>query len=102
MHNFSSSRARLFFILLDAQHKFIVYYWTITLAHVLLVNFKAYDDRFFLFLAPFFGACVGESCRRIIDVAKTQLTKKKLLKTFILFEIIANFNAYKITLKPVR
>jgi hypothetical protein len=79
-----------------------VYYWTITLAHVLLVNFKAYDDRFFLFLAPFFGACVGESCRRIIDVAKTQLTKKKLLKTFILFEIIANFNAYKITLKPVR
>lgn len=36
------------------------------LAQLLLVNFKGFDHRFYLFLIPLMGAGVGEMCSRIV------------------------------------
>ena len=38
----------------------------ITVAQLLLVNFKAFEPRFYLFLVPTMGAAVGEMARRLV------------------------------------
>lgn len=80
----------LLFLLIVRINKEFILYLFITLFQVLLLNFKAYEERYFLFLVPLFGAAVGESYKIILESTKRRLIKIFLTILFISFTAIAS------------
>lgn len=60
----------------------------ITMAQLLLVNFKAYEDRYYLFLLPIFGAAVAECFRTMHKLATADWAK--FLIVAVLVACVAN------------
>ncbi len=56
----------LFFLVVMRGDRALMVVLSAVLAQLLLVNFKPFDPRFFLFLIPLMGAGVGEMCWRML------------------------------------
>ncbi len=56
----------LFFLVAMRGDRALMVVLSAVLAQLLLVNFKPFDPRYFLFLIPLMGAGVGEMCWRVV------------------------------------
>lgn len=87
--------ALLGFPLLAQKSKkpFVFIYLLITLLHILLVNAKAYEDRFYLFLIPLLGASAGFILEKIL--VKTKRPGLIFLLIFMGSAIFYSWRAYR-------
>lgn len=56
--------------------KICIFYIALTLLQVLLVNFKAYEDRYFLFLLPVLGVIVSKAFEYLISLVRRQKSRR--------------------------
>lgn len=61
---------------------------------VALVNFKAFDSRFYMFLIPFLGAGVGEVLRRVVADARPLALKATLTTALLAGVLFAGVKAH--------
>jgi hypothetical protein len=65
----------LFFLLLVRPRLFLGFVVVAVLGQVLLVNIKAFEGRFYLFLLPIFGAAVGVLAETVLGLARRRIEK---------------------------
>lgn len=59
-------------------------------AQLLLVNFKPFEPRFYLFLIPLMGAAVGEMCWRIVRAEWTLSVRTLVASSIVLMFLLAS------------
>lgn len=72
----------LFFLVQNAHKELVFYLLGVIVVQALLVNLAVHQPRHYLFLAPLFGAAVGECFNRIIAAGRGRATMA--FKTFVL------------------
>lgn len=77
------------------EQKLCVFYIILTLLQVLLINFKAYEARYFLFFLPILGVFVGEAFRYLIFLTSRQPIRRAAIgfcMTCALFSIVLSYS----------
>ncbi|MGD1857149.1 MAG: ArnT family glycosyltransferase [Leptolyngbyaceae cyanobacterium] len=61
------------------NRKVFIFYIFLTLIQALLLNFKAYEARYFLFLIAILGAILGEAFRYLINLVQSRKSRRRLI-----------------------
>lgn len=68
-----------------SQKPFVYVYLIATALHIMLMNFKAYESRFYLFLIPLVGASAGSFLEQIFEMKFLRRKSSALPKLVFLF-----------------
>ena len=81
----------LFLMAIKKDRLILFYLFIITLSQLLLVNFKGYENRLYLFLVPIYGVAIAICCEKILALLKAKLNNQfiDINKPIIVSAIIA-------------
>ena len=79
-----------------SRKPFVYVYLAATALHVVLINFKTYEPRFYLFLIPFIGASAGSFLEWILT-AKFSRDKMSALPSVIFLSLIFLIAAFSVS-----
>ncbi|MBI4358865.1 MAG: glycosyltransferase family 39 protein [Candidatus Omnitrophica bacterium] len=78
------------FFIRKSKKPVLYVYGMATLLHVLLINFKTYEDRFYIFLIPLFGASAGSFIEWVLEKKFASRKPRKVLAAFLLVLLLAS------------
>lgn len=87
--------------LLSVRSSFLALYVAATAAQLLLVNLKAYESRYYLFLVPLLGAGVGWGVARLLEALPDRRARLAAGAALVLLLAIGGWDSYTEVVKAL-